>query len=98
MNCPTKDDINITGSQINSNTDSNNPQILNDPARDLGSVRDDKFDIATKDNVKDEKTTKTTDFKEKLNLLSSNLKKFLGFVGPGYGKNSFICRFIYRQN
>src|SRR5688572_19037403 len=89
MNYPTKDDV--TGlqinSQINPNTDSNNLQILSDPERNLGSVKDDKFDIATKDNAKDDKTI---DFKDKLNLISSNFKKFLGFVGPGYGKKFFL--------
>jgi manganese transport protein len=103
MNYPTKDNL-----QIQSNSDSNTPnnnQILTDPTRDLGSVRDDKFDIATKDNVKDEKhdpirnlgserddkfdiatkdNEKHSDIKDKLNILSVNLKRFLGFVGPGY--------------
>jgi hypothetical protein len=114
MNYPTKDNL-----QIQSNSDSNTPnnnQILTDPTRDLGSVRDDKFDIATKDNVKDEKhdpirnlgserddkfdiatkdNEKHSDIKDKLNILSVNLKRFLGFVGPGYGKKIFFF-FIYK--
>lgn len=81
MNYPTKDSLAVSQNDFNSNVISNNS--LNDPTRNLGSVKDDKFDVATKDNVKDEKNSNV---KDKLSTFLVNFKNFLGFVGPGYGK------------
>jgi hypothetical protein len=81
MNYPTKESLAVSQLQeydFNSNVNSNNSQI---PTKNLGSVKDDKFDVATKNNVKE-----NPNFKDKLNTFLSNFKKFLGFVGPGYGK------------
>lgn len=83
MNYPTKDSLVVSQLQeydFNSNISNNS---LNDPTRNLGSVKDEKFDVATKDNVK---VKKNQNVKDKLSTFLANFKKFLGFVGPGYGK------------
>ncbi|CAI2180173.1 5774_t:CDS:2 [Funneliformis geosporum] len=83
MNYPTKDSTNpqIQEYEFNSRqlsrNNSNNSQLLDDPT----SERNNKFDIATKDNVKDDKKSSV---KDKLLALSLNFKRFFGFVGPGY--------------
>ncbi|RIA90544.1 natural resistance-associated macrophage protein [Glomus cerebriforme] len=84
MNYPTKDSLAISQIQeynFNSNTNSNNSQILDDHTRNLGSIKDEKFDIATKDNVKEKNNL---NIKDRLIAFALILKKFLGFVGPGY--------------
>ncbi|CAB5374468.1 unnamed protein product [Rhizophagus irregularis] len=81
MNYPTKDSLVVSQLQeydFNSNISNNS---LNDPTRNLGSVKDEKFDVATKDNVK---VKKNQNVKDKLSTFLANFKKFLGFVGPGY--------------
>ncbi|CAG8439321.1 13744_t:CDS:2 [Funneliformis caledonium] len=79
MNYPTKDSTNpqIQEYDLNSCNNSNNSQLFDDPT----SERVNKFDIATKDNVKDDKNSSV---KDKLLALSLNFKRFFGFVGPGY--------------
>ncbi|CAG8532654.1 2093_t:CDS:2 [Funneliformis mosseae] len=79
MNYPTKDSTNpqIQEYDLNSRNNSNNSQLFDDPT----SERVNKFDIATKDNVKDDKNSSV---KDKLLALSLNFKRFFGFVGPGY--------------
>ncbi|GBB86275.1 hypothetical protein RclHR1_01270021 [Rhizophagus clarus] len=71
MNYQTKESLTVSQLQeydYNSNLNSN----------DLGSVKEDKFDMSTKNNVKN------SNFKDKLSSILLNFKKFLGFVGPGY--------------
>ncbi|RGB30493.1 natural resistance-associated macrophage protein [Rhizophagus diaphanus] len=78
MNYPTKDSSVVSQLQeydYNSNISNNS---LNDPTRNLGSEKDEKFDVA---NVK---VKKNHNVKDKFSTFFVNFKKFLGFVGPGY--------------